>query len=160
MLKFYGFISNSLHLRLYTTMKSTIFYSNGRHFIKQSRNTAILSGITLLPFADPHTIYNNRNGFLDAAQASPSGWLYAIIAVSSGSTPDPILKAQAKGSLGAFSAKTMQIAVGAIAEPIHIEIRISYSCKVVGQIKLATSRYPAKLYFQKDHLMCYSFIEI
>lgn len=122
-------LSIHLLLLLYTTMKSTIFYSNGMHFIKQSRNTAILSGITLLPLQDSQST-TIAMGFYPVLRLL-LGWLYAIIIAvsSSSSTPDPILKAQAKGSVGAFSAKTMQIAVGAIAEPIHIEIRISYSCK-------------------------------
>lgn len=137
MLQFYGPISCSSHLLLllYTTMKSTIFYSftNGMHSIKQSRNTAILRGITLLPLQDSQST-TIAMVFYPVLRLL-LGWLYAIIAVSSSSTPDPILKAQAKGSIGAFSAKTMQIAVGAIAEPIHIEIRISYSCKVYDKLR-------------------------
>lgn len=116
--KLFNFValSSRLLLRLRTTMKSTIFYSNGMHFIKQSRNAAILSGITLLPL--PHT-HTNTFTIVHPHNRTPTqsttitmgfypvlrhllGWLYAIIAVRSSSTPDPILKAQAKGPLGAF----------------------------------------------------------
>lgn len=83
---------------------SSLHNSNGKEF----NNAAMLSRITLLPLAHAHkhTRSQSHTMVFMLSKRHLLGSLYAIIAV------EPTFEGIDQKNLGAFNAKTMQIAVG------------------------------------------------